>query len=173
LFWRAYTASYDLGEPDEAEYYCGLFALRHPEDPRSIECQLWQMTLPGAKTDVDRAWALAEAVAVQSSQEMEFYRRWAGMAVAAILAGEGMADSARAVAEESRADATIDPTRDLMYVEAFVHTTLGDNDEALDLLSEYLAVSGRDPSDIDYWWFDGLREEPRYQALLSTGASQQ
>ena len=44
-----------------------------------------------------------------------------------------------------------------------------DNEDALDLLTEYMAVAGRDPSEIDYWWFDPLREEPRYQ-MLAGGA---
>ena len=173
LLWRAFTASYDLGELDEAEYWCGIIALMYP-DGRAAECRLWQMTLPGAPTDADRAWALAdEAVELQSSQEMDFYRRWAGMAVAAVLARGGVADSARAVAYRSRGDASVDPTRDLMYVEAFVRTLLGDNEDALDLLTEFMVVSGGEPSDIDYWWFDGLREEPRYQALLGTGVDEQ
>ena len=173
LLWRAFSTSYDLGELDESEYWCGILALRSPEAERTFECRLWQMTLPGAPTDVDRAWALADAlVQLRPSQEVEFSRRWAGMAVAAVLAQEDLPDSARAVADRSRGDVSIDPTRDLVYVEAFVRTLLGDNEEAIDLLAEFMAASGAGPSDIDFWWFDGLREEPRYQALLSTGASQ-
>ena len=73
------------------------------------------------------------------------------------------------MAGRSHGNADIDPTRDLVYVEAFVRTILEDNEEALDLLTEYMAVAGRDPSEIDFWWFDGLREEPRYQMLAGSG----
>ena len=86
--------------------------------------------------------------------------------MAAALARAGQADSARAVAIRSRGGASVDPARDLVYVEAFVRTILGDNDEALDLLTEYMAVVGQDSGELlDHWWFDGLREEPRYQTL--------
>ena len=128
------------------------------------------MTMHDAEIDVDRARELVdELVTLNPSQEAEFSRRWAGMAFAAVLARAGMADSARAVAYRSRGDASVDPTQDLVYVEAFVRTLLGENDEAIDLLAEFMAAVGAGPSDIDYWWFNGLREEPRYQALLGSG----
>ena len=124
------------------------------------------MSMYGAEVDVDRAWELAgEYERLSSTQTVAMDRRWAGMAVAAALARDERADSARAVAERSRGTAAMDPARDLVYVEAFVRTLLGDNDEALDLLTEYIAVSGRDFSGPEHWWFAGLREEPRYQAL--------
>jgi hypothetical protein len=83
-----------------------------------------------------------------------------------VLARAGLPDSARAVAYRSRGDASVDPTRDLVYVEAFVRTLLGDREEAIDLLAEFMAATSGAPSDIDYWWFNDLREEPGYQALL-------
>jgi len=99
------------------------------------------MTMHDAETDVDRAWELAdELVGLRPPQEVEFSRRWAGMAVAAVLAREGMADSARAVTYRSQGDASVDPTRDLVYVEAFVRTLLGDNEEAIDLLAKFMAA---------------------------------
>jgi hypothetical protein len=167
ILWRLYTTSYDLEDQVDAAHWCAELGRRFPDEPRFAECQLWQMTMPEAEADVDRAWELAAALeSLRPSQELEFSRRWSGMAVAAVLAVEGKADSARAVAYRSRGDASIDPTRDLVYVEAFVRTLLGDNEDAIDLLAEFMAVAGGDPSDIDYWWFSGLREEPRYQTLM-------
>ena len=167
---RLFDTSYDLEDQPEAEHWCDELGRRFPDDPRFPDCLLWKMTMHDAETDVDRAWELADAlVLLRPSQEVEFSRRWAGMAVAAVLAREGMADSARAVAYRSQGDASIDPTRDLVYVEAFVRTLLGDNEEAIDLLAEFMAAVGGRPSDIDYWWFSGLRQEPRYQALLGSG----
>jgi class 3 adenylate cyclase/TolB-like protein len=167
---RLFSTSYDLEDQPEAEHWCDELGRRFPDDPDYADCLLWKMTMHDAETDVDRAWELADALELLSPpQEVEFSRRWAGMAVAAVLALEGMADSARAVAYRSRGDASIDPTRDLTYVEAFVRTLLGDNQEAIDLLADFMAAVGGRPSDIDYWWFSGLREEPRYQALLGSG----
>ena len=80
-----------------------------------------------------------------------------------------MADSARAVADRSQGDATVDPIKDLAYAEAYVRTLLGEYDRAIDLLAEYMAVSGRDPSEIEFWWFTPLEEIPRYQMLVGNG----
>jgi len=167
ILWRLFSTSYDLEDRIEADRWCRELGRRFPGDSRFTECQLWGMTMHDSEVDVDRAWALAEEYERMSlPQTAELDRRWAGMAVAAALARGGRADSARAVAERSRGGASVDPARDLVYVEAFVRTILGDNDEALDLLTEYLAVVGLDSGEVlDHWWFDGLREEPRYRTL--------
>ena len=166
ILWRLFSTSYDLEDRIEADRWCSELGERFPGDQRFVECQLWLMSMYDAEVDVDRAWELAgEYERLSSPQTVELDRRWAGMAVAAALARAERADSARAVAERSRGSAAMDPARDLVYVEAFVRTLLGDNDEALDLLTEYIAVSGRDFSGPEHWWFAGLGEEPRYQAL--------
>ena len=167
VLWRLFLASYDLEDLPEANRWCLELGRRYPGDDRYADCRLWTMTMHGAEADVDAAWTLVEEYVRLSPPQMEeFRRRWAGMATAAILAREGLADSARAVANRSQGSAAIDPARDLLYLEAFVRTILGDNEEALDLLTEYVAVVGEGEGDgLDYWWFDELREEPRYQML--------
>jgi hypothetical protein len=170
ILWRLFSTSYDLADQPDATHWCGVLRSRFPNEQRAVECELWQMTMHEAVPDIDRAWELAKTYADMSSpQTAALDRKWAGMAVAAALVRADIPDSARAVAVRSRGNADIDPTRDLVYVEAFVHTILGDNEEALNLLTEYMAVSGRDPGELDFWWFDGLREEPRYQMLVGTG----
>jgi hypothetical protein len=166
ILWRLFSTSYDLEDEIEAERWCSELGRRFPAYQRFAECQLWSMSMHGASIDVNRAWQLARQYERGSSPEkLELDRRWAGMAVAASLARAGKADSARAVALRSRGTAAIDPARDLVYVEAFVRTLLGDKKEALDLLTEFVAVSGRDMSGPEHWWFAPLRDEPRYQAL--------
>jgi TolB-like protein len=171
ILWRLFSTSYDLEDRIEADRWCRELGRRFPGDPRFTECQLWGMTMHDSYVDADRAWELAEEYEWMSSPEtVELDRRWARMAVAAALAQAGRADSARAVAERSRGGASIDPARDLVYVEAFVRTVLGDHDEALDLLTEYMAVVGPSSVEVlDHWWFDGLREESRYQTLRGSG----
>jgi serine/threonine-protein kinase len=167
ILWRLFSTSYDLQDRVDASHWCQELGRRFPGDDRFAECRLWLMTMHDAETNVDSAWAYADnVVRLRSPQTEEFNRRWAGMAVAAVLARAGMEDSARAVADRSHGDATVDPIKDIAYAEAFVRTLLEDYDEAVDLLAEYMAVSGRDPSDIDYWWFNPLQEIPRYQMLL-------
>ncbi len=167
ILWRLFSTSYDLQDQVDATHWCRELGRRFPGDDRFAECRLWLMTMHGGETNVDSAWAhAADMVRLRSPQTEEFNRRWAGMAVAAVLARAGMEDSAAAVADRSRGDATVDPIKDIAYAEAFVRTLLDDYDTAVDLLAEYMAVSGRDPSDIDYWWFTPLAEIPRYQMLL-------
>ncbi|MCL7958904.1 MAG: adenylate/guanylate cyclase domain-containing protein, partial [marine benthic group bacterium] len=167
ILWRLFSTSYDLQDQVDAAHWCRELGRRFPGDDRFAECRLWLMTMHGGETNVDSAWAhAADMVRLRSPQTEEFNRRWAGMAVAAVLARAGMEDSAAAVADRSRGDATVDPIKDIAYAEAFVRTLLDDYDTAVDLLAEYMAVSGRDPSDIDYWWFTPLAEIPRYQMLL-------
>ena len=175
ILWRLFSTSYDLADQTDATHWCEVLRSRFPDDQRSLECELWQMTMHEAEPDIDRAWELAEAYAAMSgSQTAELDRKWAGMAVAAAIARAGMADSARAAPWPGAHTAMRTSIRRgsmLVNVEAFVRTILKDNGEALDLLTEYMAVAGRDPSEIDFWWFDGLREEPRYQMLAGSGGS--
>lgn len=168
ILWRLFSTSYDLEDRVEATRWCSELGRRFPGNQRFVECHLWLMSMPGANPSIDSAWALAaQYEAMSSAGSAELDRRWAGMAVAAALARVGKTDSARAVAVRSRGSATIDPARDLLYVEAFLRTVLGDRKEALDLLTEYLAVTGQDFSGPEHWWFSGLRDESRYQALKS------
>jgi TolB-like protein len=166
ILWRLFSTSYDLQDQTDAIHWCAELGRRFPGDDRFAECRLWLMTMHDADADVDSAWAYADYyMRLRSPQTEEFDRRWVGMAVAAVLVKAGQADSARAVAQRSRGDATIDPIKDLAYAEAYVQTLLGDYETAIDLLTEYMAVSGQDPSEIDFWWFTPLEEIPRYRTL--------
>jgi hypothetical protein len=89
--------------------------------------------------------------------------------VAMALARAGLPDSARAVAERSRGDATVDPTKDLAYYEALVRMLLGDQDEAIRLLSTYVAANPQRRVSIgkdDTWWFREVRKDPRFKTLF-------
>jgi len=87
--------------------------------------------------------------------------------VALALARAGLPDSARSVVEHARGEASVDPTRDLAYYEAVVRTQLSDQDEAIRLLSTYVAANpqqreaiAKDP------WFRGLRDNSRFKTLF-------
>jgi len=80
-------------------------------------------------------------------------------------------DSARRVATRARADATIDPSRDLVYLEAIFRNIAGDRDEALRLVGVYLATNPQDRAMMqkdDTWWWNGLRDDPRFKALIGS-----
>ena len=88
--------------------------------------------------------------------------------VAATIARAGLKDSAHAVIERSRGTPELDPEHDLVALEAFVRTLLGEQDEAIRLLQRYVAAnpehSFRVGGDVFWWWFD-LQKHPGFQAL--------
>jgi hypothetical protein len=91
------------------------------------------------------------------------------MAVAAVLARKGLADSARRVAERSRGTPDVDPTRDLVYMDAFVQTLLEDRGEAVKLLKIYLAANPDQRAgmaDDSGWWWRSLQGDSAYRQLV-------
>ncbi len=104
--------------------------------------------------------------------EREYRHRRGALLVAMGLMRAGLPDSARAVAVRARADATIDPTRDLVYIEILLRNLLGDREEALRLVSMYLATNPQDRASMardSTWWLRGLRDDPRFRALVTVG----
>jgi len=173
--WRLFSSSLDLEEPVDATHWCAEGGRRFPDDPRFVECQLLLRALKGQKPDVASAWRLLGKYAELSPPNLREFRRLRGeVLVAMALARAGLADSARSVAEHARTEAdTLDQTRELAYLEAIVRTMLGDREEALRLLSTFLATNpqqrrsmARDQS----WWFRDLRSDPRFKALVGSGS---
>jgi hypothetical protein len=174
--WRLFSTSLDLEDGVEANRWCSEGRRRFPADPRFAECQIWLFALKGQTPDIPKAWSLLEEyVRLSPPNSREFLRLRGQMLVAMALARAGLADSARSVAARSRADATMDPPRELVSYEAIVHTILGDKDEAIRLLGRYFASNPQQRSSQDRdesWWYQSLRGDPRYEALVAQGSRQ-
>ena len=170
ILWRLFSSSLDLEDGVEATRWCDEAYRRFPGDPRFLECQISLLALPGQKPDVSKAWQLLEQnVKLYPPNQREFRRRRGQLLVAMALVRAGLPDSARSVALRSRSDATVDPTRELVYIEALLRNMLGDRDEALRLISVYLATNPQERPSMandDTWWWRGLREDPRYRRLV-------
>ena len=168
--WRLFQASLELEDGVEAAHWCSEGQNRFPQDPRFAECQLWLFALKDQKPDVSRAWKLVdEYVQMSPPAQREFIRLRGQMLATFAMARAGLADSARAVAARSRADATQDPARELVYFEALLHAILGDKDEAIRLLGTYVATNPQVRDGIardESWWFRDLRQDPRYKQLI-------
>jgi tetratricopeptide (TPR) repeat protein len=173
--WRLFSTSLDLEDGVEAKRWCAEGQRRFPTDPRFAECQIWTFALRGEKPDIDKAWKLLEEyVQLSPPNQREFLRLRGQMLVAMALARAGLADSARAVAVRSRADATMDPPRELVSFEAIVRTILGEKDAAIRLLGLYYATNPQQRSSTDKdesWWYRDLKGDPRYEALVGTPTS--
>src|SRR5437870_1536723 len=172
IVWRLFLASYDLEQFVDAVHWCDVGQQRFPKDPRFVECQLWLMTSQAEAPDVGKAWQLVGQLGdLTPPPRWEFGRLKAQMAVAAVLARDRSVDSSRRVLARSRASPQLDPAQELLYLEAFVRTLLGDRDDALQLLKRYVAANPERRVDLakdSQWWFRELRNDPRYRQLAGT-----
>jgi TolB-like protein len=168
--WRLFQASLDLEDAVEARHWCEEGGRRFSDYDRFTECQLWLFALKDTKPDVPRAWQLLEEyVKLEPPNARAFKRLYGQMLVAMALARAGLKDSARAVAVRSRADASIDQTRDLAQLEAVVRVLVGDGDEAVRQLSVYLAANPQMREGMAHdetWWWRDLRDDPKFKSLI-------
>jgi serine/threonine-protein kinase len=169
---RLFFSSYDLGQVVDAAHWCEEGQRRFPANPKFVECQLWLLTTKAKDPDPAKAWKLADSLLALTPEPGRAYQRLNGqLAVAAVLARAGLADSARHLAARSRGDAQLDPSRDLANIAAFVYTLLGDRPAALDQLKVYLAANpGRRASlaDDPGWWFRDLADDPQFKQLVGS-----
>ncbi|MBT8397899.1 MAG: hypothetical protein HKO65_05605 [Gemmatimonadetes bacterium] len=159
----------DLGDIPRATQWNDEGRRRFPAEPSFAGARLvvlagWGGTL-GA---VDTAHALlAELEDAFNMSPWSFGR----LQVAAVLAQHGMVDSAQALVSQAHASSSAaNPWTD--YFEANVRMHLGEEDEALDLLDEFLrkmpqrkAYIARD------WWWEPLRERPRFKEMVAVPAA--
>lgn len=162
-----YTAV-NRGRYEDAAHWCRTGQDRYPDRVDFRACELALLASPGGLApEVGRAWELVEEIRARSRpQEAERYTAVARRRVAAVLARAGQPDSARAVLERARSDLIGPPS--LTYDEAHVRLLLGEEERALERLSDFVAaVPGhyvdqlaRDP------WFASLRGNPRFEELV-------
>ncbi len=172
VVYRLFSTSADLEDGAGAAQWCQEGGRRFPQDPYFTECQFELMAIPGQKVDVKRAWRVLEAdVALYPPNARDFRRRRDQLLVAMALANAGLKDSAARVAVRSRADAAVDPNRELVYFEAMLRNLLGERDESLRLLGVYLAVNPNDRQGLandESWWWRGVHDDPRFKALVGS-----
>ncbi len=168
ILYRLFFASYDLDQQRQAQRWCEEGTRRFPRDFRFLECQLYMMTR-GEQPDVPRAWRLLAGIdsLVPAPRRPGFHLR-EQMMVAATIARAGLKDSAHAVIERSRGTPELDPEHDLVALEAFVRTLLGEQDEAIRLLQRYVAANPEHSFQVGgdvFWWWRDLQKHPGFQAL--------
>jgi len=157
----------ELEELERASEWADQGRRRFPAEPTFAGEKLVILAgWPGADAAVDSAWALLEAV-----EEGYGIPSWpyGQLQVAAVLAREGLADSARAVIRRVREARPDDPW--VAYYEANARIRLGEEAEAITLLERFLTEL---PHRREYiardWWWRPLRDDARFAALVRTGA---
>jgi tetratricopeptide (TPR) repeat protein len=170
ILWRLYATAYDTESFVDASHWCEEGRRRFPENPYFVRCQLWLFTTEARAPDANAAWQLhAELKRMTPASQWTALGREASMLVAAAVGRAGMKDSANRIMEAARAGPDIDPERELLTVEAFVRDLLGERDEALALLKQYLTLQPdhrRGFRDSQSWWWRGLKSDPRFREVV-------
>lgn len=167
LFWT----SHDLEQFPEALKWCNEGRRRYPNDPAINSCRLWMYTTRLAKPDVDSAWIYKKQyVALFAPDKRVMADKMGDILVAGALARAGLADSARHVLLRARATPEQDPDRELEGNEAVMRVILGDQDEAVRLLADYLTVHPAHrkgfATRVSPWWRD-LQSNPKFKQLIA------
>ena len=181
IFYRLFWTNYDLSQFQDAERFCLEAEQRFPADYRFTACQLWLQLIPQGKPDISEAWRLARRVdsLAPKTQLGQMQAHLARMVVGGVIgkvargnavkASGPLADSARRVIEQSRADAQVDPTQELVGYQAVMRTQMGDYDEAIDLLKQYVALNKDHSFRVGgnvHWWWAPLVSMPEFQKVM-------
>jgi len=166
---RLFVGSYDLEQFTQAQRWCLEGNRRFPQDYRFAECRLVLMTTDVAPANIPEAWQLLARLDSTTPLPRRLAEHHRGqMFVGAVLARAGLKDSARHVLVAARGGRDVDPQQELLSLEAFGRTLLGEPDQAIDLLKRYVAANPTHTfqrgGDI-FWWWRELRKNPRFSQL--------
>ena len=174
LFW----STHDLEQFTDAQHWCDEGRSRFPKDPFFTQCALWLLTTDGLATaNPDTAWTIERSyLALVPPAQRDFEKRDADILVAGAFARASQklgdrtfADSARHLLVRARPPRSLDPRLELTGNEAIVRAMLGDKNEAVSLLAEYLTANPDHRQGfaerVSPWW-RSLRDDPKFQALL-------
>ncbi len=177
ILGRLFFASYDTEAFAEARKWCDEGGRRFPRALNFTLCQLLLGLQPDSRPDVTEAWRLAARLDSLAPPATRAYQsRLAQILVAGALGKKigdtpsPLADSARRVLNRARADAAIDPRHELPGYEAVARARIGDLDEAIALLKQYVAFNPDHSFEVAgniHWWWRELRSKRGFQDLLN------
>lgn len=171
--WRLFFGSLDLEQFPNARRWCQVGETRFPDDWRFARCNLWLLASPAVPADVDGGWRYQEKLTRLAPEGQREFTELEGQVLAAAnLARAELPDSARSVLMRVREASShdVDPTQELLQLEAFVRTILGDYDEAIDLLKAYQAANPEHSfaeSHGTTWHFRELRSHSRFEEVTA------
>jgi TolB-like protein len=167
LFW----ASYDLAQFSEARRWCDEGVRRFPQNAQVVDCRIWLLLVPGAETDIPRAWALrARSDSLTAAPELPFMTRLRQIFIAGAIGRAGLRDSAEHIFARVRTnDRDIDPEDELLGYEGMARAQMGDNDGAITLLRRYVAthpLHSFQRGGTLHWWWRGLERHPQFREVV-------
>jgi serine/threonine protein kinase/tetratricopeptide (TPR) repeat protein len=168
---RLFQTYHDLEEFPEAQKWCVEGRRRFPTDPFFTFCGLAMYLTRYPKPNVDSAWIYRKKyISLVPEKTRSFSTRFADILTAGAIARAGLPDSARHMLLRARATPTEDPERDLEGDEAIVRVILGDQDEAVRLLADYLTANPAHRKGFATrtgWFWRDLQGNPKFKALLA------
>jgi serine/threonine-protein kinase len=171
ILMRLFWTSHDLEQFPEALKWCDEGRRRFPNDPDFTECRLWMYTTTYQRPDIDSAWAYRERyLSLVPEKNRPYKAKLADILVGGALARAGLPDSARHVLVRARATPSEDPTRELEGNEAVMRVILGDQDEAVRLIADYLTVNPTHRKGFATrtgWWWRDIQGNPKFKALIA------
>jgi serine/threonine-protein kinase len=172
--WRLFQLSTDLEFATEAKKWCDEGARRFPNDYRFAECRLWLLTARDQTPPptADAIWKANDAFLAANKVDKPEVAKRKGMMLAAIgLIRAKLPDSAKSVIGRAEGSESLDPSGDLVYLEAMARTQLGEKDKAISLLGRYYAAHPQQQRyaarDSSFWW-KPLQDDPKYRALVGS-----
>lgn len=161
-----YESALRAGPEEEARSWCEKGRRRFPNSANFVLCQLYLLaSFPQVEPELPRARALLDTLLdVASAQNRTMFRTIGEMQVAAVAARAGLPDSARAIIRGVRGPNAPDW---VAYYEAYTRHLLGEDGDAVRLLSDYLASYPDTAALARDWWFGGLDHRADFQALIS------
>lgn len=166
---RLHFTSLASGRVEDARLWCDRGRTRYPRDPRFWGCELTTLGWTGTTSaDVSAAWQLLRNSEARDTSNL-LAAGWGTrrLLVAAVAARAGLADSARAIVADVRANApSIVSADQLDYGEAYVSALLGDSARALPLLARYLQANPALRGQVrNSPWFQSLRTNAAFLEL--------
>jgi serine/threonine-protein kinase len=171
--FNLYQTSLDLDQVEEAERWCAEGQRRFAGSDWTAACRLFLGALgEGPRLAPDSATILYERLLAWSSPSERRVNEPIGyMWMAAVMVRAGLRDSAEALVEVARSEASEGLMPWIDYLDANVRLLLGDRDAALDRLESFLdAIPQRKAYVASDWMFRPLWGDPRYRALVDTTA---
>lgn len=172
--FRLLHMALQLEQHEEAARWCAEGRRRYPVDQEILQgCLMGLASHPDpSPAAIEEAWRLTAVFGepeVSMAETREAWVAWGEAITATVLAASGRADSADRVLR--RALPRLRQASEMMYAqgimfEALARHRLGQPDSALHLLTVYVdLVPAAAPQLAREWWFRGLWQDPRYQAL--------
>ncbi len=157
---------------ESARKLCRLGQLRFSTHPNIAECELQRLGLSGVG-EADVEFARRELARIDSAHPDPTLWRYRRLMLAAVLARSERQDEARLIVGRSADTLAVDSTISPHYfMEAYVYNLLGDLDETLQSIERLLEASpGFREYTRNHPVFDNIRDDPRFQQLVSTAGS--